>query len=56
MLISKKVTNQYDFYLHVQVNINIGTATSYAINPMLILYYDSIIEIDTATKQVLMVQ
>lgn len=40
----------------VQVNVNIGTATSYAINPMLILYYDSIIEIDTASKQVLMVQ
>jgi hypothetical protein len=40
----------------VQVNINIGTATTYAINPMLILYYDSIIEIDTMTKQVLMVQ
>lgn len=40
----------------VQVNINIGTATSYAINPMLILYYDAIIEIDTATKQVLMIQ
>ena len=40
----------------VQMNVNIGTALSYPINPMLILYYDSIIEIDTATKQVLMVQ
>jgi len=40
----------------VQLNLNIGTATSYAINPMLILYYDSIMEIDTATKQVLMIQ
>jgi len=40
----------------VQLNINIGTATSIAINPMLILYYDSIMEIDTASKQVLMVQ
>ena len=40
----------------VQLNVNIGTALSYPINPMLILYYDSIIEIDTATKQVLMVQ
>ena len=40
----------------VQVNVNIGTATTYAINPMLILYYDSIIEIDSASKQILMVQ
>ena len=40
----------------IQINVNIGTATSYAINPMLIVYYDSIIEIDTGSKQILMVQ
>lgn len=40
----------------VQLNVNIGTAPTYAINPMLILYYDSIIEIDTQSKQVLMIQ
>jgi hypothetical protein len=40
----------------IQLNVNIGTATTGAINPMLILYYDSIIEIDSQTKQVLMIQ
>ena len=40
----------------VQLNVNIGTATSAAINPMLILYYDSIMEIDSQSKQVLMIQ
>lgn len=40
----------------IQLNVNIGTATSAAINPMLILYYDSIMEIDSQSKQVLMIQ
>ena len=40
----------------IQLNVNIGTATSAPINPMLILYYDSIMEIDTGSKQVLMIQ
>jgi len=39
----------------IQLDVNIGTALSYPIYPMLILYYDSIIEIDTMTKQMLMV-
>jgi hypothetical protein len=32
--------------------INVGTATSLSYSPILTLFYDAIIEIDTLTKQV----
>jgi hypothetical protein len=61
--LSKMTVDQKGFFLGVSsqlapinLNVNIGTATSYAINPMLIVYYDSIIEIDSQSKQVLMIQ
>ena len=40
----------------ITVLINIGTATSQAHNVMLILNYDAIIEIDTSTKQCILIQ
>ena len=40
----------------INVNLNIGTATAYIFNPMLILYYDAIIEVDSQTKQIMMIQ
>jgi hypothetical protein len=40
----------------VKVTINIGTATSQAHNVMLILNYDAIIEIDSSTKQCILIQ
>jgi hypothetical protein len=40
----------------INVNLNIGTTTTQAFNPMLILYYDSIIEVDSQTKQIMMIQ
>ena len=40
----------------ITVIINIGTATSQLHNVMLILNYDAIIEIDTSTKQCILIQ
>jgi hypothetical protein len=40
----------------INVNLNINTATSQAVNPTLVLSYDAVIQIDTATRNVLMVQ
>ena len=40
----------------ITVLINIETATSQAHNVMLILNYDAIIEIDTSTKQCILIQ
>ena len=40
----------------VQLNINIGTATTQIHNPLLCLNYDSILEIDSMTKSIMMIQ
>ena len=40
----------------IQLNINIGTATSQAYNPLLCINYDSILEIDSMTKSIMMIQ
>ena len=40
----------------INVNVQINTATTQALNPTLVLFYDTVIEIDTATRQVTMVQ
>jgi hypothetical protein len=40
----------------INVNVNIGTATPQAFNPTLVLLYDAVIEIDSASRQVTMVQ
>lgn len=40
----------------INVNININTATGQALNPSLVLQYDAVIEIDTASRQVTMIQ
>lgn len=40
----------------IQLNINIGTATSQAHNPLLCINYDSILEIDSMTKTIMMIQ
>ena len=40
----------------VNVNIEINTATTQALNPTLVLFYDAVIEIDTASRQINMVQ
>ena len=41
---------------HITVLINIGTATDQPHNVMLILNYDAIIEIDSSTKQCILIQ
>lgn len=40
----------------INVNVNINTATTQAINPTLVLFYDAVIEIDTASRQITMIQ
>jgi hypothetical protein len=40
----------------INVNVNINTATTQAINPTLVLLYDAVIEIDSMSRQVTMVQ
>jgi len=40
----------------IQLNINIGTATSQAHNPLLCINDDSILEIDSTTKSIMMIQ
>ena len=40
----------------IQLNINIGTATAQAHNPLLCINYDSILEIDSMTKSIMMIQ
>ena len=40
----------------ITVLINVGTATGQAHNVMLILNYDAIIEIDSSTKQCILIQ
>lgn len=40
----------------INVNVNINTATGQAINPTLVLHYDTVIEIDSMSRQVTMVQ
>jgi hypothetical protein len=40
----------------IQLNINIGTATSQVHNPLLCINYDSILEIDSMTKSIMMIQ
>jgi len=61
--LQKLTVNQKAFFTGVStqlapinLNINIGTATTQAYTPLLVLLYDAIIEIDPATKQVLMIQ
>jgi len=61
--LQKLTVNQKAFFTGVStqlapinLNINIGTITTQAYTPLLILLYDAIIEIDPATKQVLMIQ
>jgi hypothetical protein len=40
----------------IQLNVNIGTATQQAYNALLIANYDAILELDTTTKQLTMIQ
>lgn len=40
----------------INVNVNINAATGQAINPTLVLHYDTVIEIDSMSRQVTMVQ
>jgi hypothetical protein len=40
----------------IQLNINIGTLTAQAHNPLLCINYDSILEIDSMTKSIMMIQ
>lgn len=40
----------------INVNVSINTATTQALNPTLVLFYDAVIEIDTMTRQVTMIQ
>lgn len=40
----------------IQLNVNIGNATAQAHNPLLCINYDSILEIDTMTKSIMMIQ
>ena len=40
----------------IQLNINIGTPTSQAHNPLLCINYDTIVEIDSMTKTIMMIQ
>jgi hypothetical protein len=40
----------------IQLNINIGTATAQIHNPLLCINYDSILEIDSMTKSIMMIQ
>ena len=39
----------------IQVNINLGVASNQVVTPMLVLWYDAVIELDSATHQVLMI-
>ena len=61
--LQKLTVNQKAFFTGVStqlapinLNINIGTATTQAYTPLLVLLYDAIIEIDPATKQIIMIQ
>ena len=61
--LQKLTVNQKAFFTGVStqlapinLNINLGSVTTQAYTPLLVLLYDAIIEIDTATKQVLMIQ
>ena len=61
--LQKLTVNQKAFFTGVStqlapinLNINIGTATPQAYTPLLVLLYDAIIEIDPATKQIIMIQ
>ena len=61
--LQKLTVNQKAFFTGVStqlapinLNINIGTAAPQAYTPLLVLLYDAIIEIDPATKQIIMIQ
>ena len=61
--LQKLTVNQKAFFTGVStqlapinLNINIGTITTQAYTPLLVLLYDAIIEIDPATKQIIMIQ
>ena len=61
--LQKLTVNQKAFFTGVStqlapinLNINIGTATTQAYTPLLVLLYDAIVEIDPATKQIIMIQ